>query len=109
MVACDRQACTTITRRVADAGSDGLELNSGIGGISDWKDAVEYMLLRSSSVQVCTAVMHYGFRIVEEMNDGLKRWMTKQGFTQLDDFVGRSAPSIVDWKKLNLHHKTIAK
>jgi len=82
---------------------------SGIGGISTWSDAVEYMLLGSSSVQVCTAVMHHGFRIVEEMTDGLKRWMAGKGFTRLSDFVGKAAPNVVDWKKLNLHHKTVAR
>jgi dihydropyrimidine dehydrogenase (NAD+) subunit PreA len=91
-----------------DPDTRGLPI-SGIGGISNWQDAAEYMLLGSSSVQVCTAVMHYGFRIVEEMADGLSRWMQKQGFKRLEDFIGRSAPSIVDWKKLNLHHKTVAK
>ena len=81
---------------------------SGIGGISTWSDAAEFMLLGASSVQVCTAVMHYGFRIIEELNAGLSDWMDKKGFKKLDDFIGLAAPAIVDWKKLNLHHKTVA-
>jgi len=81
---------------------------SGIGGISNWSDAVEFMLLGSSSVQLCTAVMHHGFRIIEDLNAGLEGWMRRKGFTQLDDFIGKTAPNIVDWKHLNLHHKTVA-
>ena len=46
---------------------------SGIGGISTWRDAAEFIALGATSVQVCTAVMHYGFRIVEDMIDGLDR------------------------------------
>jgi dihydropyrimidine dehydrogenase (NAD+) subunit PreA len=64
--------------------------------------------LGASSVQLCTAVMHYGFRIVEELNAGLSDWMEQKGFSRLTDFIGKSAPNIVDWKKLNLHHKTVA-
>jgi dihydropyrimidine dehydrogenase (NAD+) subunit PreA len=82
---------------------------SGIGGVSTWADAVEFMLLGASSVQVCTAVMHYGFRIIEELTTGLEDWMEAKGFERLSDFIGLSAPHIVDWKKLNLHHKTVAK
>ncbi|MBI3548085.1 MAG: NAD-dependent dihydropyrimidine dehydrogenase subunit PreA [Elusimicrobia bacterium] len=82
---------------------------SGIGGVSTWADAVEFMLLGASSVQVCTAVMHYGFRIVEDMIAGMEDWMDEKGFKTVDDFIGVTAPNIVDWKKLNLHHKTIAK
>ena len=81
---------------------------SGIGGISNWADAAEFMLLGSSSVQLCTAVMHYGFRIIEELNAGLSDWMDAKGFKTVNDFIGLSAPNIVDWKKLNLHHKTVA-
>ncbi len=81
---------------------------SGIGGISNWKDAVEFMLLGSSSVQLCTAVMHYGFRIIEELTAGLEDWMEGKGFKRLDDFIGLSAPRIVEWKHLNLHQKTVA-
>ncbi|HED37725.1 MAG TPA: NAD-dependent dihydropyrimidine dehydrogenase subunit PreA, partial [Ignavibacteria bacterium] len=53
---------------------------SGIGGINNWKDALEFILLGSSSVQVCTAVMHHGFRIVEDMIEGLSNWMDEKGF-----------------------------
>lgn len=100
-------ALNMISSIAADPETRGLPI-SGIGGISTWSDAVEFMLLGSSSVQLCTAVMHRGFRIVEELNAGLEGWMRRKGFAKLDDFIGRTAPSIVEWKHLNLHHKTVA-
>ncbi|MCV4566608.1 NAD-dependent dihydropyrimidine dehydrogenase subunit PreA, partial [Escherichia coli] len=62
---------------------------SGMGGISTWKDAAEFLLLGASSLQVCTAVMHYGYRIIEDLCDGLSNWMDSKGFRSVDDVVGR--------------------
>ncbi len=56
---------------------------SGIGGIQAWQDAVEFLLLGASSVQVCTAVMHYGFRIVEHLTSGLEGWMREKGYRSI--------------------------
>ena len=81
---------------------------SGIGGIQAWQDAVEHMLLGASCVQVCTAVMHYGFRIIDPLIDGLKGWMRQKGFARLGDFVGRSAERIVEWSDLDLNYKVVA-
>jgi dihydropyrimidine dehydrogenase (NAD+) subunit PreA len=81
---------------------------SGIGGISDWRDAVEFFLLGCSTVQVCTAVMHYGYRIVEEMTDGLNNWMREKGFSRIEDFRGLTLPRVQEWKHLNLNYKIIA-
>ncbi len=82
---------------------------SGIGGISDWRDAVEFLLLGCSNVQVCTAVMHYGYRIVEEMADGLANWMREKGFSKISDFQGLSLARVQDWKHLNLNYKIVAR
>src|SRR5580765_8571525 len=75
---------------------------SGIGGIQAWQDAVEFMLLGAGSVQVCTAVMHYGFRIVEQLETGLKNWMREKGYTSIADFQGKSVPRIRNWGDLDL-------
>src|SRR5215469_12103408 len=75
---------------------------SGIGGVTDWRDAVEFLLLGCSTVQVCTAVMHYGYRIIEEMTDGLSNWMAEKGFSRIADFQGLSLPRVQEWKHLNL-------
>jgi len=82
---------------------------SGIGGIGTWRDAAEFILLGCGTVQVCTAAMHYGYRIVEDMIDGLQNWMREKGFANIEDFRGRSAPKITDWNHLNLNFKIVAR
>ena len=81
---------------------------SGIGGIENWRDAVEFILLGATTVQVCTAVMHYGFGIIREMLPGLESYMTQKGFNTIDEMVGRALPNIVTWENLNLDYKIIA-
>src|SRR3954470_14104359 len=81
---------------------------SGIGGIQAWQDAVEFLLLGAGSVQVCTAVMHYGFRIVEQLASGLENWMREKGFERMSDFVGKSVPRIKPWGELDLNYKIVA-
>jgi dihydropyrimidine dehydrogenase (NAD+) subunit PreA len=82
---------------------------SGIGGIGNWQDAVEFMLLGSTSVQVCTAAMHYGFRIVEDMIEGLNHYLEVKGFSSAMDLVGKSVNRIHDWGDLDLNYKIVAK
>jgi dihydropyrimidine dehydrogenase (NAD+) subunit PreA len=77
---------------------------SGIGGITTWKDAAEFIALGCGNVQVCTAAMTYGFKIVQDMVDGLSNYMDDKGFTSIDAFRGRAVPSIVNWNQLNLNH-----
>lgn len=81
---------------------------SGIGGISNWRDAVEFMLLGATSVQVCTAVMHYGFRIVEDMIEGLSNYMEEHGFNTIYDFAGKAVQNFVEWGDLDLNYKVVA-
>ncbi|MFQ5489779.1 MAG: NAD-dependent dihydropyrimidine dehydrogenase subunit PreA [Phycisphaerae bacterium] len=81
---------------------------SGIGGIGTWQDAAEHMLLGAGSVQVCTAVMHFGFRIVQEMISGLSNWMRQKGFRRPTEFVGASAQRIKTWNDLDLNYKVVA-
>src|SRR6201998_3241708 len=66
------------------------------------------MALGASTVQVCTAVMHYGFRIVEDMIDGLSQYMDDHGFRTIEDFRGRAVPHVRDWGDLDLNYKIIA-
>lgn len=81
---------------------------SGIGGISGWRDAAEFLLLGAGSVQVCTAVMHYGYRIVEDMIDGLNNYLDEKGIASVNDLVGRSVPRVTDWGNLDLNYKVVA-
>jgi dihydropyrimidine dehydrogenase (NAD+) subunit PreA len=82
---------------------------SGIGGISGWREAAEFLLLGCHSLQVCTAVMHYGYRIVEDMIEGLSNWMDDKGFHTLDDFRGLSLARVTEWKHLDLNFKIVAR
>ena len=77
---------------------------SGIGGVANWRDAVEFMLLGAGSVQVCTAVMHYGYRIVEDMIDGLSNYLDEKGIASVGDIVGKSVSRVTDWSSLDLNY-----
>ena len=74
---------------------------SGIGGIETWRDALEFIQLGCSNVQVCTAVMQYGYRIIDDLVLGLQRYMVKCGVTELQQLVGQElasfeSPSLLD-------------
>jgi dihydropyrimidine dehydrogenase (NAD+) subunit PreA len=81
---------------------------SGIGGVSNWKDAVEFMLLGATSVQVCTAVMKYGFRIIDDLCEGMSNWMDEKGFRSINDFIGKSVPALTHWEDLDINYHIIA-
>lgn len=81
---------------------------SGIGGIGNWKDAAEFIALGSGSVQVCTAIMHYGFRIVEDMIDGLSQYLDSKGMESVSDLTGKAVATVNKWETLNLNYKRIA-
>ena len=82
---------------------------SGIGGITVWRDAAEFLALGAGNVQVCTAAMTYGFKIVKEMIAGLENWMDEKGHKTLDDVIGRATPKVTDWQYLNLNYVTKAR
>jgi dihydropyrimidine dehydrogenase (NAD+) subunit PreA len=82
---------------------------SGIGGVRNWRDAVEFLLLGASGVQVCTEVMLRGFRVVDDLRDGLEEYMRTHGFNRVDEMVGKAVPNFVEWGDLDLNHETVAK
>jgi dihydropyrimidine dehydrogenase (NAD+) subunit PreA len=81
---------------------------SGIGGIATWRDAAEFIALGATSVQVCTAVMHYGFRIVEDLIDGLSNYLDSKGMRSVSELRGRALPAFVEWGELDLRYKVVA-
>ena len=97
-----------LVQQIASDPEVGLPI-SGIGGIAGWREAAEFMLLGCGTVQVCTAAMHYGFRIVEDMIDGLSNWMDQKGFRTVEDFRGLSLPKIAEWKHLDLNYRIVAR
>jgi dihydropyrimidine dehydrogenase (NAD+) subunit PreA len=82
---------------------------SGIGGISTWRDVAEFIAMGATSVQVCTAVMHHGYRIVEDLTDGLSNWMDEKGYKTIYDFAGLAAGKFRAWEDLDLSYKVVAK
>jgi len=68
---------------------------SAMGGIYTWKDAVEFMLLGASSVQITTAVMEYGYRIIDDLILGLKIYMKEKNYSNLSDFVGLAKNNLI--------------
>jgi dihydropyrimidine dehydrogenase (NAD+) subunit PreA len=97
-----------LVQQIASDPEVGLPI-SGIGGVSTWREAAEFILLGCGTVQVCTAAMHYGFRIVEDMIDGLSNWMDEKGFRTIEDFRGLSLPKVTEWKNLDLNFKIVAR
>ncbi|TXK75935.1 NAD-dependent dihydropyrimidine dehydrogenase subunit PreA [Paenibacillus sp. N3.4] len=82
---------------------------SGIGGISNWSDAVEFMLMGATGVQICTAAMHHGFRIVEDMIDGLNNYLDAKGIASVSELVGKSVSRYSDWGNLDLNYAVVAR
>lgn len=82
---------------------------SGIGGISNWRDAAEFISLGASTVQVCTAVMHHGYRIIEDLNQGLSDYLDAKKMSSVNELLGKALPAFTDWGSLNLDFKQVAK
>lgn len=74
---------------------------SGIGGIETWQDALEFILLGARNIQVGTAVMQYGYRIVEDMISGLGHYLNEKGFSSLEQLVGLAIDNVVSADKLD--------
>ncbi len=81
--------------QMRDSSNSQFEL-SGIGGIETWRDALEFIQLGCDNVQVCTAVMQYGYRIIDDLILGLQRYMAKRGITQLSQLVGEQLPKFLN-------------
>ena len=96
-------ALNMVAEIARDSETLGLPM-SGIGGVSNWKDAAEFIALGCGTVQVCTAVMVHGFSIVQDMISGLNNYMEQHGYHTLDDFRGKAVPTVTDWRYLNLNH-----
>ncbi|MDP2065321.1 MAG: NAD-dependent dihydropyrimidine dehydrogenase subunit PreA [Burkholderiaceae bacterium] len=96
-------ALNMVAEIARDPQTAGLPI-SGIGGVGNWRDALDFIALGAGTVQVCTAAMVYGFKIVQEMASGLSDYMDEMGFASIDDFRGRAVPTVKDWQYLNLNH-----
>lgn len=86
----------------------GLPL-SGIGGIETWIDALEFMLVGASTIQVTTGIIHYGYRIVEDMIEGLSDFMVEKGIGRVDELVGRALGNLKTTDHFDLGRQGISK
>ena len=100
-------ALNMVAEIARDAETRGLPI-SGIGGVTTWRDAAEFLALGAGNVQVCTAAMTYGFKVVQEMISGLSQYLDEKGMA-LDDLIGRAVPNVTDWQYLNLNYVTKAR
>ena len=101
-------ALNMVAEIARDTKAEGLPI-SGIGGITTWRDAVEFMLLGAGNVQVCTAAMTFGFKIIDELTTGMSQWMDEKQYGSTDQFVGKAVPGVTDWQYLNLNYTTKAR
>ncbi|WDR01865.1 NAD-dependent dihydropyrimidine dehydrogenase subunit PreA [Devosia algicola] len=96
-------ALNMVAEIARDPQTHGLPI-SGIGGVTTWRDAAEFLALGAGNVQVCTAAMTYGFKIVEEMISGLGNWMDDKGHANLEAITGRAVRNVTDWQYLDLNY-----
>ena len=101
-------ALQIVSQIARDGETAGLPI-SGMGGIGTWRDAAEFMSLGAGSVQICTAAMTFGFKIIDEMTAGLSRWMDEKGYERVEDFVGLASRNVTEWQYLNLNYVTKAR
>jgi dihydropyrimidine dehydrogenase (NAD+) subunit PreA len=82
---------------------------SGIGGIEDWSSAVEYLMVGSRNLQICTAVMWHGFSIIKDLTRGLTEFMQRKDYPNLNSLVGKALPKITTWAALSKLPPLVAK
>lgn len=78
---------------------------SGIGGISSWKEAAEYILVGASNVQICTEVMLRGYGIIKGMKEGLTRYLRSKGLFEVDGLRAQALPKLVSHESLNRNYR----
>ncbi len=69
---------------------------SGMGGVENWSDALEFLLLGSGSIQVTTSVMQYGYRIIDDLKDGLNYYLAEKGFRSVKELTGLALDTVSD-------------
>jgi dihydropyrimidine dehydrogenase (NAD+) subunit PreA len=95
-------------RFVADVAKDvGIPV-AGVGGVVTWQDAAEFMLAGAGIVQVCTAVMRYGYDIVEELAEGMALYLEDKGLSSPADLIGKGLKSLVSHEALSREHKVVS-
>jgi len=82
---------------------------SGVGGIYDWRDALEYLLIGATTVQVCTAVLQRGFGLIGHLTDGLNRWLDDRVYVSPTEVVGLAKPKLIEHDHLTHGVKVVSR
>lgn len=69
---------------------------SGMGGIETWRDALEFILMGAGSIQITTAVMQYGYRIIDDLKEGLNYYLAQMGIKSVKDIIGAGLDTVSD-------------
>jgi dihydropyrimidine dehydrogenase (NAD+) subunit PreA len=96
-----------MTSAVASDPEIGLPV-SAIGGVADWHDAIEFMLLGATTIQVGTSVMHWGYRLIDDLVDGMSTYLRAKGLHSPSELVGKSLSTIGDWGELDQSFRLLA-
>ncbi len=81
---------------------------SAMGGVETWIDALEYLLVGATTIQVTTGIIHYGYRIVEDMIEGISDYMASRGITSMADLIGKSLPHLKTTDNFDLNRQGVA-
>jgi len=81
---------------------------SGMGGIYTWIDCAEFLLLGATTIQVTTGILQHGYRIVEDMAEGLLDYLIDRGHTSPHDIIGKAVPNVVDPDHLSHEHQVVS-
>jgi len=81
----------------------------GIGGITNWQDAAEFIALGSTCVQICSAVMQNGYRIIEGLINGLSNFLYTKNMSSITELIGLAVPNFKNWNNLDKNYNTVAK
>jgi dihydropyrimidine dehydrogenase (NAD+) subunit PreA len=81
---------------------------SGIGGVSTWEDAAEFLLIGASTLQLCTEVMVRGYGIVEDLKDGLSNYMEDHDFGSIQEMVGLGLKKLTTLSDLSKEYKVVS-
>ena len=81
---------------------------SASGGVSNWEDAVQYILVGATTIQVCSAVMQYGYRIINDLKQGLTDYMERMNFRSINEFRGLALRNITKHNNLSRDYKVVS-
>jgi dihydropyrimidine dehydrogenase (NAD+) subunit PreA len=81
---------------------------SGMGGVETWVDALEFLLVGATTVQVTTGIIHYGYGIIDDLIEGLRDYMVERKISKVSDLIGKALPNLQTTDHFDLKRQGIA-